>query len=160
MTELLAAKVKATNAANAYAMELWDKLSGVFAPFVGKKIEKADGCLLAKIGKLLPMLPNSVSLGVYRYRSAYSLMYVVKTCESIPPQIGNLHEDYGCTYYEASCYVGEMRDGVLLKLCDRPTLRADYTAKEVTANRAAYAAAKKIADEAQGKLHPFGEYDR
>jgi hypothetical protein len=147
----LVAKVKATNKANAYAMEIYDKLAAVFAPLVGQKIEKADGGLMAKYAKLLPEFISGVPMHVYRYNSNYSLMYVVKTCESIPP--------HGCTYYEASCYVGEMRDGVLTKLCNRPQLRTDYTVAEVKANREAYKAAQAIADDAKGKLHPFGEYD-
>ena len=147
----LAAKVKATNKANAYAMEIHPQLCAVFAPFVGQKIEKVDGSLLAKIAKLMPKFIDGVPLHVYRYNSNYSLMYVVKTCEMIPP--------HGCTYYEASCYVGEMRDGVLIKLCDAPKLRTDYTVEEVKANRAAYKAAQQLADDAKGKLHPFGEYD-
>jgi hypothetical protein len=147
----LAAKVKATNKANAYAMEIYDKLAAVFAPLVGQKIEKADGSLLAKVQKLLPEFISGVPMHVYRYNSNYSLMYVVKTCESIPP--------HTCTYYEASCYVGEMRDGVLTKLCNRPQLRTDYTVDEIKAARKAYAEAQKLADDAKGKLHPFGEYD-
>lgn len=147
----LKAKVAAVNKANAYAMEIHDQLTKVFTPFVGQKIEKADGGLLAKIAKLLPEFVSGVPMHVYRYPSNYSLMYTVKTCEMVPP--------HGCTYYEASCYVGDMRDGVLVKLCDKPQYRTDYTVEEVKANRATYAAAQKVADDAKGKLHPFGEYD-
>ena len=148
----LSPKVKAVNVANAYGIELYDKLAAVFTPLVGCKIEKADGTLLAKVAKLMPSLPHGVGLSVYRYTSNYSLMYVVKTCES---------DGYnGCMYHETSVYIGEMRDGVLVKLCNKPELRTDYTVAEVEANRKAYEVAKEAASQAESKLHPFGEYDR
>jgi hypothetical protein len=147
----LEARIKAVNAANAYAMELYDTLSAVFAPLVGSKIEKVDGDLLARIKSQVPALPCTPALHVYRDRSPYSLRYVVKTCE--------VHQ--GSAYYhEASVYVGDMRDGVLTKLCDRPDYRTDYTSAEVVANRAAYEAARKVYEDARSALHPFGEYDR
>lgn len=150
-TNRLAARVKAVNAANRKAGEIYDTLAIRFAPYVGCKIEKADGGLLAKIVKGLPEFPYSNGLHVYKYASNYSLVWMVKTCEVC---------DGTACYHETGVYIGEMRDGVLLKLCNRPELRSDYTVEEVVANREAYEAAKKVADDAQGKLHPFGEYDR
>jgi hypothetical protein len=149
-TNRLAARVKAVNTANAKAGEVYDQLAAIFAPYVGCKIEKADGGLLAKVAKALPEFVGN-GLHVYKYASNFSLVWMVKTCEVC---------DGTACYHEAGVYVGEMRDGVLLKLCNRPELRSDYTVEEVVANREAYEAAKKIADDVQGKLHPFGEYDR
>jgi hypothetical protein len=150
-TNRLAARVKAVNAANAKALEVYDTLAIRFAPYVGSKIEKADGGLVAKVVKGLPEFPYSNNLHVYKYASNYSLVWMVKVCEQCD---GNAY------YHEAGVYIGEMRDGVLLKLCNRPELRTDYTVSEIVANREAYEAAQKIADDAKGKLHPFGEYDR
>jgi hypothetical protein len=151
MNERLAAKVKATNNAHRYAMELHNKLAPIFADLVGHKLTKQDGSLMAKFEKLLPEFPCTSALHVYRGRSDYSLYWMVKTCEVV---------NGTATYYEIGCYVGELRDGVLTKICNRPELRTDYTVEEVEANRKAYEEAAKVADEAKGKLYPFGEYDR
>ena len=151
MNERLEAKVKATNNAHRYAMELYDKLAPLFADMVGHKVTKQDGSLMAKFAKLLPEFPCTPQLHVYKYGSDYSLMWMVKACEVVNGQ---------ATYYEIGCYVGELRDGVLTKICNRPELRTDYTVAEVLANRKAYEEAAKVAEEAKGKLYPFGEYDR
>lgn len=148
----LVARVNAVNKANAYGMELHTQLTAIFAPFVGTKIEKVDGTLLAKVKNLLPPFPSTPALHVYRQTSNYSLVYVVKTCELIPP--------HGCIYADTSVYIGEMDVSTLVKLSDKPVFRTDYTVEEVQANRAAYEAAKKLASEAESKLFPFGEVDR
>ena len=114
-TNRLAARVKAVNAANRMAGEVYDKLAAIFAPYVGCKIEKADGGLLAKVAKALPEFPYSNGLHVYKYASNYSLVWMVKACE--------VCDGIAC-YHEAGVYVGEMRDGVLLKLCNRQIGRA------------------------------------
>lgn len=147
------AKVKAVNKAHGYANKLCADLQATFAPLVGQKIEKADGGLLAKVAKLLPEFPHSPSLHVYRYISNYSLAWSVKTCEHIA-------DTCGCLYYDVTVYVGDMRDGVLVKLSDPCVFRTDYTVAEVDAKREAYRAAKSAAGAAQSALYPFGEYDR
>lgn len=153
----LAAKVAAVNAANKLAVELYPKLREVFEPFVGQKIEKADGTLLAKIAKLMPEFPCTPGLHVYKYGSDYSLAWCVKTCESSSGRTG----DYQiANYHETMVYVGNIKNGVLVDFYKAPELRTDYTVEAVEAAREAYKKAKQAADDAQSKLHPFGEYDR
>jgi hypothetical protein len=149
----LAARVRAINKANAYAIELYGQLAAVFAPLVGKEIQKNGGDLLAKVAKLMPVLPNRHDLMVYYHRSNFSLGWTVKTCEMI-------EGTHTCTYHETTVYIGELDGHTLTKLCDPFTARTDYSEAEVRANRKAYEDAKKIADDLHSKLYPFGEYDR
>jgi hypothetical protein len=148
----LQAKVAAVNNAFTHAAEWHPKLSEVFKPFVGQKLEKADGQFLAKIQKLVPGLPNSVRFSVYRHISNYSLAYVVKTCEMVP-------EEHGCEYFEVVMYVGKMQNGVLTALEPAPNGRTDWTAEEVKEKQATLRKAKEMVSTAQGELYPFGEYD-
>lgn len=155
----LEAKVAAVNNANRYALELYPQLRAIFEPFIGQKIEKADGGLLMKIAKLLPEFPCKPGLHVYKMSSDYSLVWVVKTCES--QAINGKHDNYHVAHYhETSVYVGNMRHGVLTDFCKAPELRTDYTAAEVEAAREAYRKAKQAADDARSALFNFGEYDR
>jgi hypothetical protein len=149
MSNKLQAKVKAVNRANQAATELYAKLAPIFAPLVGKKIINKEGRLLAKVWKLMPDIFQNWS--VYHPASDYSLVFVVKTMESLPDGL--------CIYHETSVYVGELREGVLTKLCDAPNLQATYTEREIIAKRLKYEEAKKAMDEAQNDLYPFGEYD-
>ncbi len=150
MNARLEAKVKAINDANAYAPELYAKLIPIFAPYVGQKIIKADGSLIAKIEKQIPELAPFT----YRSRSNYSLGYVAKTCAMEPG--GN-----GCAYHETYVSIGELRDGMLSSLAPAPTgLRTDYTVEEVETKRKAVEKADKALDDAKGELYPFDIYDR
>ncbi len=151
--DVLATRVRGVNNANAYANELWPKLTAVFAPFVGHKIETAPGPLKAKIDKLVKELnlPNTVPLSVYRHVSNYSLAYTVKTCEAC----NNI-----AYYFEQTLYIGDMRDGVLLKLNELRPFKTNYNAAHVIQARETYQKAKRAADDAQAALYPFGEYDR
>ncbi len=152
MSNKLIAKVRAVNAANAYANELYEKLKDVFVNFIGDRIEKANGELFEKVKKCLPKFINTHNLSVYRHMGNYALVYVVKSCEMIP-------SEESCIYHETSLYVGEMRDGVLVKLCSSPNNRIDYTVNNVREKRLEYEKAKKIMDAAKNELYPFGEYD-
>lgn len=152
--ETLKAKVGAVNKANAYANKIYPLLVEAFKPFVGAKILKVDGTFLKSVAEKVPGFESSVWLNVYRYSSEYSLVFVVKTCESLPP--------HSCVYHEVSLYVGEFKGAVLSKVNDdKPfNLRTDYTPEEITAKRVAWESAKRVADELHGELHPFGESDR
>jgi hypothetical protein len=154
----LEARIRGVNRANACANELAPKLAEVFEPLIGQKIEKVDGPLLLKVEKLVePVLPSySHELHVYRHTSPYQLAYTVKTCE--PQDKGDYQVAH---YHETTIYVGEMNNGVLVRLNPMPTtFRTDYTASGITAARDAYKQAKAKADEAHSMLYPFGEYDR
>lgn len=153
---ILAARVAAVNNANAEANRLKPVLMEAVKPMLGQKATLNGGDLSAKfkaaIEPLLP--PYSNALHVYKYNSNYSLVYVVKTCESIN---GN-----GCTYHESSVYVCELEGHNASKLYDgdKSVLKTDWTEADIQQRRETYKVAKKIADAAQAALHPFGEFDR
>ena len=148
----LAARVLAVNNANRYAKEMYPKLVAALRPFVGKQIEKAVGGLMKKVQDALPEFVHTVPMSVYRYASNYSLVWVMKACESVPPN--------GCMYHETSLYVGHLSNGVLTEFYDAPVLRTDWTVEEVERLRTDYKAAQALADKAKSALGPFGEYDR
>lgn len=148
----LAARVKAINTANKVANELHPQLLAVFSPLVGHKILKADGTLLAKIGALLPAMPDDYrKIRVHRDSKNYSLRWEVTVnehwCETT------------VIYATANVYVGDLINGVLTMLSDARTYRTDYTVEEIQQKREAYKAAQKIADDAKSALAPFDEYD-
>lgn len=148
--EILTAKVAAVNRANEYATRLYAALVEQFAPLVGQKILKADGTLLAKYAGLVPNLPCTPDLHVYRHSSDYSLAWTVKTCEFMPPN--------GCMYHEVTVYVGDLRGQTLEKMAIHPFAgRTDFSVEEITGKRAAYESAKRVADELRNDLYPFGE---
>ena len=147
----LQARVNAVNKANAYAKELYEQLKPVFEPFVGMQILKQGGDLLAKVQKLIPELPCKPNLHVYRYRSDYSLMYMVRASATV--------DDYGSMSHEVGVYIGELHNGALIKMCDWHELRTDFTVEEVKLKREIYEQAQKVASEAESALHPFGKYD-
>jgi hypothetical protein len=154
--EALTARIEARNLANKYGNELFPKLAAVFTPFIGQKVVKADGCLLAKIAKLMPTFPCVPALHVYKYGSNYSLMWVVKTCVVEPTGGG-----HGIAHYaETSVYVGKLEGDTLVSLYNAPTFITNYTAAGVEAAREAHKVAKQAYEAARAALDPFGEHDR
>jgi hypothetical protein len=156
--ERLEARVKARNRCHAIANELYPQLAEFFRPYVGQKIERADGPLMAKISakleeaipKLFDPLPQGAQ--VWRSPSDYSLVWTVKVCEGYGP--------HSCCYEDCSVYVGNMRGGVLESLYPPEARREDFTADEIEQARQAYEAAHKHAEDLESKLFPFGESDR
>jgi len=150
----LEARVKAVNRAHAEANRLCALFRAHFTDLVGKKILTVDGNFMARVKQAMPELPHTDGLMVYRYRSEYSLTFVVKTNEMI-------EGEHSCLYYEASFDVGNL-DGQNLKEIDqRPCeYRTDFTAEEIADLRADYQQKQKIADAAKSALYPFGEHDR
>lgn len=150
--EKLTAKVVAINRANAYAEKLHTILHERFAPLVGEQILKADGTLLKKYSDLVPKLEgeDKDDIWIYRLSSAYSLAWVVKTCESMTGS---------CIYHETVAYIGNLDGKRLSNLLDFEERRSDFTVDEILEKRAAYESANRLADELKGKLYPFGECD-
>jgi hypothetical protein len=144
--EELECLVRAVNRAHAYGKELYATLAPVFAPLVGQKIETAPGPLLARIAKLLPAMPNTPNLRVFRLASEYSLGWTISANE-----VANDH----AYYHEVTVYIGHMRNGVLESISPPFEGRTDYTLEEVLEKRAAYEAAKKAADDARNAVYPF-----
>jgi hypothetical protein len=153
MNNSLPARVEAVNLANSYANSLYPKLIEVFTPFVGQKIITQSGSLFNKIQNLVDKLelPNTSRISVYKNICRYSLSYVVKVC-IVYNEIAHYHESY--------FYVGEIRENFLTKICDGPEYKENYTEEGIRQARLDYENAKKIADEAESKLYPFGQYDR
>lgn len=148
----LKAKVTAVNRAHSYAHQLYAMLTPIFEPLVGEKVFKADGTLTAKCQKLMPELPHGIALHVYKHVSDYSLAWTVKTCESI-------EGSSACLYYEVTVYVGEMRNGVLMKLSTPFKGRVDYTPKEIEGKREDLRQAEEALSNARSALWPFAERD-
>ena len=164
-TSALAAKVAAVNLANSEAVKLHKLLSPIFAPLVGCKILKADGTLLESVKKLLPELPNTVSLSVYRVSDSYLLVWAVKASVGYQSarEVGTGY--HSAIYSETFCYVGEIENGNVLKALvsfERTLggIRTDFTEAEVIEKRAVLEKAKRAVSEATGALYPFEEYDR
>lgn len=150
----LAAKIAAVNAANEAANELRPVLLAAFAPFFGEKILKTDGTLLEKVRKIVPELPSTTALSVYRHSASYSLVYYVKTCQG--------YGAHSCVYHETPVYIGELDGATLKPLAGNPQTdgRTDHSEGEILALREVNAAAKRAASAAASALYPFGEYDR
>lgn len=140
-------EIDAVNQANALAMKVYDMYSVVFSKYVGQKIEKADGTILKKIKDELEEIP----MFCYKYQSCYSLLYIAKVCVQ--------NSDHVC-YHESSCYIGEMRNGILVKLSERPVYRTDYTFTEIQDKREKLKIAEKAFSDAKSNLYPFSEYSR
>lgn len=154
----LDAKVAARNRANAYANELHARLAEIFRPLVGAKILKADGTLTKQAAALVPKLPCTPALHVFKDAGDRYLTWCVKACECHPNRYG----DGGIANYEAATVrvgVIDPNGGVLTGLTASPELRADYSADEIRAARVAYMEAKNAASEQFNKLAGFGEYD-
>ena len=149
-TPNMIANVKAVNSCHAECNRLFPILAELFRPFVGQKIEKVDGTLLAKINSKLDFLPNTVPISVCRSRLNYSLAWTVRACESIP-------EDCGCLYYSRTIYVGDVSNGVLEKISPFEPAKTDYTTDELLKNLETYKTAKAAMEDARSALWPFSE---
>lgn len=161
------AKVAAVNNAHAYGAKLYAVLAEFFRPYVGQKIENADGSIPVRIKKLMPAFPDAdlpeYRLMVHRHLSNYSLAWTIRTCEQSPPPswsnpaLGAYPTSHS---YDVTVYVGNMRNGVLSDIYKAPDHRWDYTPEGVLAARQALRAAQEKVSEAKAALWPFGEsYD-
>ena len=152
---VIKARCEAVNRANAYAAEIWPKLEAIFKPYVGQKVCKVDGSLLAKIKKEVDALELSKpkDINVYRYPSGYSINYVVTA---------DTYHNNRSYRHEHTIYVANIRDGILESIYEKdpqadPTV---FTVDHVIRVREAFKVARDAFSEAQSALYPFGEYDR
>jgi hypothetical protein len=148
----LAAKVAAVNAVHAEINRIAPVYAEQFAPCVGKQIDKAGGGLLDRVVKALRLPELNMGNGymLYRYQSNYSLVYVVKGCECYQTSGGQVAE-----YYEESFYVGELSNGVLVRVMPVEPRKADYSEAEIRALAESVRSAEKALSEAKSKLQPF-----
>lgn len=155
MKNALQAKCEARNLVALEHNRLLPILAAAFAPLVGKKLLKVDGDILEKYANLAPKSPASTrELMVYRHRSNYSLAFTVKACV-VYGEFGT-----GCTYAEATVYVGNLNGQVLESLIAPQPLPANYTPEKVLAARAEVNAAREALRRAESKLGDFGDFDR
>lgn len=149
-SDSLIALVTAKNRANAEANRLQPLAIEAIRPFFGKKILKADGCLLAKVEEAMkPALQVVAPIRVWRDSSRYSLNYVIRTYES-------------SISAESYFTLGELdnHSGNLVKLAEPTTHKTDYNAEEIAQLRLEAEKAKEIARKAENACHPFGLFDR
>jgi hypothetical protein len=142
----LAAKIKAVNTANAVALDLFDELSPVFQPLIGRKVCKTDGELFKKYASVISPIVEDL------YYYDYTLIWIVKSCVTYP--------DGGCVYYETSVRIGSICDGVLTSVNERPVLRTDYSESEVMQALKQYAEAKAVLSAIAAPYQNFEEFFR
>lgn len=142
------ANVKAYNRVATFAQALQTELKAIFAEYVGQKVIKADGSLLANIQKKLSNMNDILKVTIYQYRSHYSLVWVVKTSEPLA------NGSFCCIYREISVYVGDLTDGVLTRLCDNMAIKT-WTVEEVKEKLSARNEAQRALDDANSALGPF-----
>lgn len=149
-------RVAAVNEAHLLAMQLEKQLREFFLAYVGQKVLKADGTVLAKIAaKLNPLLAwfdNQNGVQVYLDRGPFYLRWTVKVRKEA--------DVHSWVYWEQSVRVGEIEGDTLKNVIDKPTeLRTDYTAEEIEAKRKVYRELMEQAERAKYELFPFGERD-
>jgi len=154
----LQAKVIAVNRCHLEATRLFPIMATIFAPLLGKQLDKASGGFLEKVKKLLPELANSHKLQIHRISTDYSLAFAVKTCELYPHDNKSFGDN--SLYHEVGVYIGDMKNGVLTSLAKEPQLRCDYSVEEVNNKREAVKSAKKVLSDAESALQDFELYDR
>lgn len=154
----LTAKIAARNEVNALANASFTDAAKALEPFVGQKVCKVDGSLFDKVKKALPPTISANGAGPHSWYSTghgYNLVLNVKTCAS-----AKTSGDYQIAHYaETSVYLGHLNNGVLTKLYDAPSYRADYTEQFVREARQEAEKADKVKREAESKVHYFGMYD-
>lgn len=153
---ILEARVTARNRAAKIANDLYNPLANVFLPYIGQKIEKADGNLLAKIEKKLPELPHRV----YRDSAGYFLQWQVSVSESFLYQTAAGETMSRSVYESVMLTIGDTRDGILERIRGKSEARTDWTASEIIGLRYKFEKAKKKYEEARSALSWFGESDR
>lgn len=153
----LPANIEATNEANRRAMELQQQLLAFFAPFVGKKVQKQDGGLLAKIAQQLKEslgeFPHTTALQVYRSTASYAMMWSVRVRRGY---VGH-HGSEMWSSAETTVRVGDLDGDVLVNLASPMVLRTDYTVENIRAARQKAAEAKSLYEAARAECGPFGE---
>jgi hypothetical protein len=124
-------------------------------PFVGKKVVLAGGGLADRVEKALPARLSTPALSsYYETTSGYCLRVSFKICEPVPP--------VGCCYAEASYTLGDVKDGVLVKVGEPPApenWRTDYTVAEVKKLRKRLTEADNARRDLEHQLSHFGQYD-
>ena len=146
----LALQVQTRNEANAFANELGGIFTEFFKPYVGEKIIKADGNLIAKIVKTIPALGKP---GI-RWRFDFSRYSVGVTLDV-------MHTHNGITnYINASFLLLDITEGTLVKVYEFEPLKADYSAEFVNEKLAELKRAEEVLRNIRRELGPFAPPSR
>lgn len=151
----LAAHIAARNFINQKHNDFHPLVMAAMAPFVGQKVCKADGSLLAKVEKCLP--PIAITEGWQAYYSTghgYSLTLNLKAWR----QVQKAGEKYSVSCYEETAlYIANLQNGILISLySDLDKRRTDFTEAEIMQARLEVSRRKEQLSEAESKLFQFG----
>lgn len=164
-TSKLAAKVAAHNLTNAKINLLFPLYQAALTPFVGQKVVLKGGGLVSKLAKAFDAIrEDNKDAATHFWTNVYNYSINIGIR-------GNAYYEFPCKHSydgkasghmsaENGFTLGDLKDGVLIKLSDFEPRKTNYSAQEVFEKRQAYAAAKQIADDAKSALFPFEEYDR
>jgi len=152
----LKAQVKAVNDARTEALKLYDQLVPVLKPFVGKKVQKGDGFLTAKLTKALPELRHDLTTDSYVrvYAQSHRSGLFFKVTASV--RVGTI-ESWKSAQHTNHLFMGDFKEGVLQSLAGRPEIRCDYTYEEAKELQNKCKEAKEAYNEAKDALSPFEE---
>ncbi len=141
----LKCKIIARNRVNQAILDIAPVMRGALAPFVGQKICKVDGSLLQKVRNALPEPPNTVSVfAYYTTGNGYTLRAGFRASQSVPGE--------GTQYAEADAYLGDIQDGVLIKIYPSASYRTDYELAEVKSLQEQLKAAQRTVSTVQSQL--------
>ena len=159
--DALAAKIDAVNTVHRAGIERAPAMLEALRPFVGCKVLKVDGSLMKAVRAALPEIPSTPALsGHYTTGHGYSIAACFKASTCYADEKAR-RQDYRITQYaDATVYLGELSNGVLIKLANPYVARTDYTRQEIEHARMMLKAARNTISEWESKLFHFGEYDR
>lgn len=137
---------------NAKAARVHQILTG----FLGKKIKKADGTKTKALVDALSILEVDTWNREYLDTGFSSVFFNVKTCEHESKHGGS---EFGCVYAENSVYLGEIENGILVKLCDEIRhIKDDWTEQAIEDARAKVKELEREISEVKENIPPHFRY--
>lgn len=147
----LAAKVAATNAANAEVNRLAPLYRALFAQYIGAKVVKADNSLLAAIKAKLPEAAPG-----FQVYSPHVGCFVIKTSRQTVDGIAHYAEPYFYAF-TLDTHAGNVCQALAHEW---EPLKTGYTVEGIQDLRAKVEAAEEVARNLASELGNFGKYDR
>ena len=121
-------EIDTRNAVNAATMETHDKFKAIFAPYVGKKIRKADPEFTRKIKDEVSPICEELRKNGFRVWFKFAEHTIYCEMDKTFPWSG-----YSVEYVKKSFCLCTLSGDSLKEFGNRPILRADYTLEEVKA---------------------------
>ena len=157
----LAAKVYGRNLVHAKILHYQPIFVAALEPFIGCKVQNVGGALSKRFMNAMPKIEDPELFQVYVTSSDYGIRAEFRSCLTVKGSNAHMPDYNVACYTDTTLYLGELVNGVLVKVEDKPPqLRTDYTEAEVLAARAELKHAQEALSAAQSKLYCFGEYDR